>query len=78
MSFTRPNPPQRPSANTNPVSQISKPQKKVIPDPVRGGGNHSGGGNRGQNNNNGGGFGGNDQEPSPWLLGLPPETSSIS
>lgn len=73
MSFTRPNPPQRPSANTNPVSQISKPQKKVIPDPVRGGGNHSGGGNRGQNNNNGGGFGGNDQEPSPWLLGLPPE-----
>ncbi|MFN9866289.1 MAG: RAMP superfamily CRISPR-associated protein, partial [Pseudanabaena sp.] len=73
MSFTRPNPPQRPSANTNPVSQISKPQKKVIPDPVRAGGNHSGGGNRGQNNNNGGGFGGNDQEPSPWLLGLPPE-----
>lgn len=73
MSFTRPNPPQRPSANTNPVSQISKPQKKVIPDPVKAGGNHSGGGNRGQNNNNGSGFGGNDQEPSPWLLGLPPE-----
>lgn len=51
MTFDRPNKPQKPSSNRQ-SDTASRPQKKVIPDPVKGGGNRGGG---------------NNHEPSPWL-----------